>query len=294
MKNVIPKSVIPESRSFVIKEINAPYFDPTFHLHPEYQLSFVTKGEGTRFIGDSVKYFGPGDLVLTGSNLPHVWRNDHSYFEKKNNLSTTVIVIYFHHDFLGTLIHGKEELEPIARLLYKSRKGIEIIGKTKNRICEMMTDLLEISGVESIILLLQLLNVLSKSDDCEIISHSHSDANNTEAETSRMNKVYGYIMKNFRQKIILEDVASVANMTRTSFCRYFKSRVNRSYSDFLREIRVEYACKLLKEDKMNINLISAECGFQTPSNFYKQFKKVMGKQPHHYRKEYLKAQLKPY
>ncbi|MXV16369.1 AraC family transcriptional regulator [Hufsiella ginkgonis] len=294
MKNIIQKSVIPDSKTFVIRELNEPHFDPTFHLHPEYQLSYVTKGEGTRFIGDSVKSFGPGDMVLTGPNLPHVWRNDHAYFEKKNNLSTTVIVMYFHHDFLGELTHQKEELETITRLFHKSERGLEITGETHAIISKMMKELLTMSGVDSIVQLLKLLDVLANSNDCHAVTHNHSDSLNTEAETDRMNKVYGYIMKNFRQKIVLEDVAAVANMTRTSFCRYFKSRVNKSYSDFLKEIRVEYACKLLKEDKMNINLIGCECGFQSPSNFHKQFKKVMGKQPLHYKNEYMKAQLEPY
>jgi transcriptional regulator GlxA family with amidase domain len=96
-------------------------------------------------------------------------------------------------------------------------------------------------------------------------------------------------MKNYKHRISLDEVAEIVNMTRTSFSRYFKSRVNKTFSDFLKEIRIKHACKLLKEEKMNIDNIGYECGFQTLSNFNKQFKTVMGKQPHNYRNEYLKA-----
>jgi AraC-like DNA-binding protein len=294
MKHIIPKSAIPESRAFVIKQINAPYFDPTFHLHPEFQLSFVVKGEGTRFIGDNMKSFKDGDLVLTGPNLPHVWRSDNKYFEKKSQLSTTVIVIYFHDYFLGEGLHLKEEMEDISRLFQKALRGLEITGKTKIIVCEMMKKLLGLKSMDSIIQLLSILNVLAKSNDCHFITHNHHVSLNTEAEANRMNKVYGYVMKNFRHKINLAEVADIVNMTDTSFSRYFKSRANKSFSDFLKEVRVEYACKLLKEEKMNIDRIGYECGFQTLSNFNKQFKTVMGKQPHCYRNDYLQVTSNTY
>lgn len=101
-------------------------------------------------------------------------------------------------------------------------------------------------------------------------------------------------MKNFREKISLDEVAAIANMTSTSFSRYFKARVNKSFSDFVKEIRIEQACKLLKEERLNINHIGYECGFQTLSNFNKQFKTLVGKQTHHYRNEYLKITVGAY
>jgi transcriptional regulator GlxA family with amidase domain len=90
---------------------------------------------------------------------------------------------------------------------------------------------------------------------------------------------------------MLDDVAAIANMTSTSFSRYFKSRVNKSFSDFLKEIRIDYARKLLSQEEMNINQIAYECGFHNISNFNKQFKKVTGDHPFHYRIECLKVQI---
>ncbi len=293
-KRAIPKTTIPETKSFIVKEIHAPHFDPTFHLHPEFQLSYVVKGEGNRFVGDSIKPFKSNDLVLIGPNLPHVWRNHNIYFERDSQLSTTVIVIYFLDNFLGETIHKKEEFEVIKHLFQRSQCGLEFTGATQTNVSELMVELLQLNGVDSIIQLLKILNILAISEECHPITDTHSVSYNTEAETHRMNKVYEYIMKNFNQKISLDEVASIASMTNTSFSRYFKSRVNQSFSDFLKQIRIEYACKLLKEGKMNIDRIGYECGFQSLTNFNKQFKKVIGKQPHQYRNEYQKVAVDSY
>lgn len=291
---VIPKILIPENRSFVVRKQVEPYFDPTFHLHPEFQLSFVVEGEGNRFVGDSIKSFKANDLVLIGPNLPHVWRSHNDYFEKGSQLSTTVIVIYFHEHFLGETIHEKKEFESIKHLFQRSQCGIEITGDTRFRVCKLMVELLDLKGADSIIQLLKILNIIAISDECHLITDTHSRSYNTEAETDRMNKVYEFIMKNFHRKIHLEEVASLASMTSTSFSRYFKSRVNQSFSDFLKEIRIEYACKLLKERKINIDVIGYKCGYQSLTNFNKQFKKVTGKQPFQYRGEYHRVAVDAY
>lgn len=293
MKSSIPKPAIPDTKVFVVKELEAPHFDPTFHFHPEYQLFLVLEGKGTRIVGYNVKPFQKGDMVLTGPDLPHVWRNDNCYFDKKNNLQTKGIVIYFHDHFLGESIQ-KEELENIRHLLQKSARGLEISGNTNRKVSKMMVELLELKGIESIIQLMKILDIIANSPECHFISHKDYASVNTEAETTRMNKVYEYVMKNFRQKISLDEVAAIANMMPTSFSRYFKSRANKSFSDFLKEIRIDYARKLLNEEKMNINMIGYECGFQTLSNFNKQFKKVTGKQPLHYRNECLKVKIDAY
>ena len=291
MKNSIPKEAIPDTKVFVIKQLETSYFDPTFHFHQEYQLFLVLQGKGTRFVGDNMKPFEKGDLVFTGPNLPHVWRSDDCYFGKKNDLKTRGIVIYFNDNFLGETIHKKEELENICHLLQKSVRGLEISGDTNRKVSGMMIELLEMKGTKSIIQLLKILDILASSRECHFITHKHYVPIKTEAETNRMNKVYEYVTKNFCQKIMLDDVAAIANMTSTSFSRYFKSRVNKSFSDFLKEIRIDYARKLLSQEEMNINQIAYECGFHNISNFNKQFKKVTGDHPFHYRIECLKVQI---
>jgi AraC-like DNA-binding protein len=294
LKHVIQKSPIPETKAFLTTKLFSAHFDPTLHFHSEYQLFLVLNGRGTRFIGDNIKPFKEGDIVFTGPDLPHLWRNESIYPNKKNKPVASGIVIYFRKDFLGESIHQKEELETIHHLFQRSLRGLEVIGKTNKMIRKMMFELLEMKGIQGIIQLLKILDTLAKSPDCHPIAHTGFKPVSKTTETDRMNRVYEYVMQNFRQKVSLEEAAAIANMTPTSFSRYFRSRVNKSFSDFLKEIRIDYACKLLNEEKININRIGYEAGFPTLSNFNKQFKRMTGKTPLHYKNDYLKVKIDTY
>ncbi len=286
MKQALQKSRIPENKAFIVKELIAPNFDKNWHFHQEYQLFLVLEGKGTRFIGDQMKPFREFDMVFTGPNLPHLWRNDQIYFEKESNLKTHGIVIYFNEGFLGDAISIKEEFEAINILLEKSLRGLEILGKTNLKLRPMMQELVHLSGIESVLKLLQILQVLSESEECQPITHAGYTNNNKESEKDRMRKVYEYVTENFRQKILLEEVASLGNMTESAFSRYFTSRMNKPFSEFLSDVRISHACKLLHEADLNISEICYECGFNTLSNFNKQFKDRMGVTPLVYKKDY--------
>jgi AraC-like DNA-binding protein len=287
VKTIIGKSAIPEAKAFVIKDLIAPHFDPIWHFHPEYQLFLVLEGRGTRFVGDSIKPFKENDLVFTGPNLPHLWRNDEGYFDRANEFLTHGIVIYFQENFLGGSIQQKEELEKIHLLFQRSGRGLEVLGETNQLVRQMMMDQVGLKGVESIVQLLKILDALAQSHDCHPIANAGYVNLNKESESDRMNKVYAYVMQNFRQKISLEEAAAIANMSLSSFSRYFKSRANKSFSDVLSEIRIDYACKLLTDPDANISQVCYESGFNTLSNFNKQFKDVTGQTPLQYKKEYL-------
>lgn len=290
MKQIVQKSAIPSSRILVVKQLEELHFDPNLHLHPEYQLFLVLKGQGTRFIGDNITIFKPGDLVFTGPNMPHMWRDDNSASGSKKS-KIMGIVIYFPEDFLGDIIHIKDEMEKLRHLFDKAARGLEIHGKTNRLVSKMMQELLHVKGISSIILLLKILNTLAESSEYTHITHINYLPVNNKIETDRMNKIYHYLMKNFRQKVSLHEIADLINMTETSFSRYFKSRVNKSFSDFLKELRIDYARKLINENKLSINQISYDSGYSTISNFNKQFKEVTGKTPLQYRNEYLKIRM---
>ncbi|MDI1323464.1 MAG: AraC family transcriptional regulator [Algoriphagus sp.] len=292
MKKAFQKSRIPEGKAFVIRELIAPCFDVNWHFHSECQLFLVLKGRGTRFIGDHMQPFKEGDMVFTGPNLPHLWRSDNTYFDSKNGLETHGIVIYFPVNFLGESVFLLEEFEGIARILKTSARGLEISGKTNLLIGKMMKELIALKGGESIIQLLQILNLMVDSPDCEPITQAGYINLNKESETDRMGQVYEYVLKNFKEKIMLEEVAEMANLSVSAFSRYFKTRVNKSFSDFLSDVRISHACKLLHEEEMNISEISFECGFFTLSNFNKQFKDRTGKTPLAFKKDYLATFLK--
>ena len=289
MRHALHKSEIPESKAYIINHLDDPFFDTNWHAHSEFQLFVVLAGTGTRFIGDNISHFQEGDLVFTGPHVPHLWRNDDFYFNRENNLRVQGIVIYFPEHLFQDNLLKKEEMLEIRQLFEKAKRGLRFTGSTVPQITGMMRDLLELKGIAGIIQLLSILNCLAESEEYQYISSMGYVMADNEKDNDRMREVYNFIMNNFKQDILLEEVANVAKMSTTSFSRYFKTRTNKTFSSFVSELRISLACKLLMEDKDHIAQICYECGFNTLSNFNKQFKDFTGTTPLKYKQEYLKV-----
>jgi len=286
LKNALQKSPIPESRAFLAKYLREPVFDPHWHFHPEYQLFMVLKGSGNRFIGDSVKPFKAGDITFTGPNLPHLWRSDHEQDQENNIAWSEGVVIYFHRDFLGDNLLQTDEAIRLRQLFHKSLRGMEIAGETARKLQKLIMELLLLEGFEGILQLLKVLDFMSQTKEYQLLASPGYTNTLREADTERMYTVYAYVMKNFKQKMALTDLAKLTNMTPTSFSRYFKLHANKSFSQFVSEIRIGYACKLLIEKKLNVSQACYESGFQTLSNFNKQFKTITNSTPMEYKTRY--------
>lgn len=286
MKPALQKSPISENYAFEVKYLTAPHFDPNWHFHSECQLFLVMKGTGTRFIGDHVSPFKKGDLVFTGPNLPHLWQSDHEYFNSDKELMTEGIVIYFPENFLGNDFLYKNEMYRIKQLFLKAQRGVDIFGSTAEKAIELILDFLKVEDFDRILTLLNLLNLIANSTEYKLLASEGYSNSLTETETDRMNRVHAYVMKNFREKITLDNVAAIANLSPTSFSRYFKIHANKTFSDFLTEIRIGYSCKLLVSQKMNISQVCYDSGFNTLSNFNRQFKAFTHYNPIEYRRKY--------
>ena len=287
LKAALQKSTIPPSQIFVIRKLNEKHFDPVWHAHSEYQLFVVLNGTGTRFIGDSIKAFKPGELIFTGPHLPHLWRSDEIYFEKESFVSSSGIVIYFNHNFLGDHIMEKEEMGMIKKLFTKSIRGLEFYGQKKLQVVKMMHELTQLKGIQSVVHLLKILEILATSREYHYISSKAYDDVFNQDEADRLNHVYDYVLKNFRRKILLEELADLLYMTPTSFSRYFSMKNNKPFSKFVAEIRIKHACKLLTETEDSIAQVCYACGFNTLSNFNKQFKDIMLRKPTQYKEEFM-------
>lgn len=287
MKNALRKDLEPVGSSVTVKELTEPHFDPNWHFHPHYQLFLVKEGTGTRFIGDSIKPFAPGDLVFLGPNLPHLWRSDQVYFDKQSGLTTKGIVIYFAEDFLGAEFMAKQEMAPLRNLFSLARQGLEWTGYTRLR-TETSLKLIarQPTGFARIISLLTLLNELSHATDYRYLTSPGYTNTVKPTETDRMQLVHDYVLDHFPDDLSLDTIADLAGMTPPAFCRYFKTRANKTFSEFVSEVRIGHACKLLINGKLSITQISFESGFRTLSNFNRQFKEITGQTPSTYVKTY--------
>src|SRR5690606_27726014 len=286
-RTAVQKSTIPQSKVFFIRELREKHFDATWHAHQEYQLFLVLEGEGTRFIGNTVKHFGKGDLTFLGPNIPHLWRTEDRGPESPPQKSSHGLVIYFD-ETVWSLLMNKDEFGQIKGLLEKARYGMDIHGKCAVATSMLMHELLHLHSTESIIHFLKILDLLSTTKDYQLLHDDIVDNPLKEVESNRINTVYNYVAQHFKSRISLEEVSELLNMTPTSFSRYFTKKTSKSFSYFLTEVRIRNACKLLSTHEVkNIDQICYESGFNTLSNFNKQFKAFIGMTPKEYRQKFM-------
>lgn len=274
--------------SFSVRQDRVPYINNRWHYHPEVELINIKEGNGTQFIGDNIKTFRSGDVLLVGPEIPHYWSFDECYFEETTNTKPDIRVAHFCENFWGNQFLELPENQNIKSILLKSKRGIQVHGRTGNKVASILEKMLKATGTQRIVLLMESLITIAHSNEIELLSSIGFQPNLKEQENDRLNAVYQYSLSNFKRKINMHEIADVANMSPNSFCRYFKNKTRKTYSNFLIEIRVGVACKLLLENRISIKQICYESGFHNFASFHKYFKQITKKTPLHYQQEYLK------
>ncbi len=267
--------------SFTIKNNNYPNFLKVWHFHPEIELVYIKSSRGTRFIGDSIEKFEEGEIVLIGENLPHMWLNNDEYFEEASKLVAKAVAIHFKDDFLGSTFFQVPEMKHISKLFDRAKLGIKFLNIDK-QIYTKINQMLSLDGFEKTMVLINVLSLLAKHNDFRLLASQGSINSFKHIDNVNMVKTFEYVYENFTNTIYLEDVANVINMNPASFSRFFK-RVNRkTFSKFLNEVRIGFACKLMMEKSKDITSICFESGFNNISNFNRQFKNIKGMSPSEY------------
>ncbi|WP_271784141.1 AraC family transcriptional regulator [Aquimarina algiphila] len=282
MKLIIKNDDTLKNRRLNILKKEIPCLDSEWHYHAEYELLYISQSTGIRFVGDNVAHFEPGDLVLVGPYLPHLWRNDVSYYKKKNKKRVKTIVAKFTKDFLGEGTFNNPEFNKINKLLSESKYGVCFGKKLSSKLHKDLLELADLSPAQKSITLLSILHHLSIADDKTILSSSDMRQNMTE-QSQRIDIVLKYISDNYALNISLNDVADVACMTTNSFCRFFKKMTNKSFTQFLNEVRIRNASRLLVQENTSVSSVCYAVGYNSITNFNKQFKQIMRVTPKDYR-----------
>jgi AraC-like DNA-binding protein len=279
MKPITEKLPLSDNTSFVARTHRTPHFEVSWHQHIEYELILFTEGAGLSFIGNYVGEFEVGDIFFLGANLPHT-------FQKSENIITSAVVVHFKEDFWGKEFLNLPESRNIRQLLDVSSAGLKVDGKSKELLTPLIKLLEKETGFKRLITLCNCLEILSqKADYLKLSTQEIRQVNNKSRE--RIDRIFQYTMDNFKEDIQLSTIASIADMSIPAFCNYFKKSTRKTYIDFLNEVRIGYACKLLTDTQSTVESACYDSGFNTVANFNKQFLKIKGNTPSKYRKLFL-------
>ncbi|MEL1239577.1 AraC family transcriptional regulator [Flavobacterium flavipallidum] len=273
----IPK---PEKEALIYQEDIGPIFYDKLHQHEEIQISYILKGRGTLIIGDSINEYKEEDILVIGENIPHVFRTD-----QNSSSSSEMLTLFFTKNSFGKDFFSLNDLSDVDDFFKKSEYGMKVLTK-KEKIALLFFKLRNQNKIQRISSLLKILNhiVLAQTNS---LSSFVSRKKYTEDEGRRMNDVFNFAISSFDKAITLEEVAEKANMTKNAFCRYFKKRTNKTFFQFLIEIRIENACKMLHHNKdLSISTISELSGFQDIANFNRKFKELKGISPSQFRSQF--------
>jgi len=272
---------------FLTKLIDRPFFSTEFHFHKECQMTYVMESSGHKIIGDCIENFETGELTFLGSDIPHVWHNNnlpHDSAHTSNGHARSVS-LFFDPDRLTGLLANFYNTNKLEQILQISKRGMKFNGDTKLQLKKLLFKMSKEEGVAKLVLLLQLLQILCATNEYTLLASAGYVNTYQTRDNERIDKIFKYLFSNFSNEIKLDDVAAIANMNKQAFCRFFKARTQKTLVEFINEIRIAHAIKLMNKDNMTISSIAYKCGYNSISNFNKFFKLVKKKKPSDFKKQ---------
>lgn len=275
----------PAEESFITFHFEKKHYDVPLHYHPEIEIMYVIKGHGLRIVGDSIRSFKEGDLVIVGSGISHVWKSDRIY-QENNDLRTEYIVLFVKKEMLTNHFFKLPEFSKLSNMLANANRGMKFPEKDALKLGQQFYDIIESNGIDKFNKMITLLSELSDITTFEYLSTKAFNEGTENYDSDRLNKCIDYITDNYQKSIKLKEVAEMANLTPNSFCRYFKVRTTKTLSQYITELRINKACQLLIKSNSNIDDIAFESGFNALPNFYNHFYNRMEMRPTEYREKY--------
>jgi len=264
--------------------LNLPEFEPYWHFHPEFELTFIISGSGKRIVGDSIDLFYSGDLVLLGPDLPHTWNS----VENEDQKGKCQAVVF---QFSERIIPGpaKEfpEFDTIRKLLDAARLGIFFSQEIAGPISKKLLRITKLSGLEKLCEFWQILDLLSITGHGRQVASANYIPLVNKYNGNRINSVFRHVSIHFSEDIRLSQVAELTHLTQTSFSRFFKMITGETFTDYLNDFRISKACSLLTESTgLSIQQIAIECGFRSSTHFNRMFFRKKGCSPGSYRQDH--------
>lgn len=281
MKPVFEQTPQRQWESFHCEVVRGPGYGATWHFHPEFQITLVLKSTGYRLVGDNITPLAPGDLVLVGSNLPHVWQQDAG----GGRTAVHAIVVRFLDTLLGRDFLEIPEAAAVKRLLKRAARGLRVKGRTRDAVAEQLQRLVEAKGLSRIAALLAILELLTQSRELQPIASAGFVPSLSSEDQGRMARVTAHIHAHLTGEIDRAGVARAAHLSEGAFSRFFKLRTGKTLPEYVNELRVGRACRLLADEPRKVTDIALDCGFRNLANFNRRFREITRLTPRDYRRQ---------
>lgn len=249
------------------------------HRQSTWELSYVITGSGMRLIGETTEPFRSGEVVLIPPGIPHCWYFDSKEVDKRGRIAN--ITITFSTTFIDDLVHLFPEMTEQMESLKSRTEAVKLIEKTASELISIMYAMRDMTEVERIAPLIQLMQILSMKHKEKVVGY-YCEKNK---EQERLNQIKTYSICNYKRHIALADIARYMNMNTSSFCVYFKKVTHTTYTSYLNDIRLEMARQLLSDTSRPISDICYEVGFNDVPYFNRIFKRRVGVSPKKFRKQ---------
>lgn len=288
MKPTFRKSIPQPEYSYVVRKDVGTNIRTDWHYHPEYELVCVRKSCGTWLVGDYVGQFKSGDVILMGPDLPHCYRHDHEYItEGSGKEPGEVTAVLFLKEILGTSFLDLPEAKGIKNTLLLSDRGLKLTGRTRLEAGRILDKIQSASPGRRLIDMLSILQLIADTNEYQVLASNGFSYESDKIDNARISAILEFTFNNYQNQITIEEVAASINMGKHSFCRYFKEKTKKTYIQFLMEVRIGKACRLLIEDDMNIAEVCYSCGYNSISHFNHQFKAIKNQSPYEYKRGYI-------
>lgn len=255
---------------------------PVYHYHPEFDILLSLKDHGGEFIsGDHIGPLRRGTLFMNGPNVPHAVHS--GVPDEKDWDHPSLAVVQFSKESLGEELLQKEEMNLVREFLEEARYGFEFFGEGRDRAEELVLEMRSMGSLERFLQLLRLLQHLAETKDKRPLASPAFSPSLKEKDISRLDEVLGFLRREKASPVSLEKVAAIAKMSPKSFCRFFKTNTGKTLVEYLHELRIGEACRMLLETELSISEIALECGFNNLSNFNRRFRQLKETTPREYR-----------
>lgn len=275
-----------KNNAIIARKFKQPNVDIPWHFHPEYEIVIINKSRGKVFIADAHTKFNEGDIFFIGSNVPHLFVNDKEYYENIPGLYLDIVVVHFRQELFDARMTDYTEFQSLKNILSQSMSGLKITSGENPGLVEILIKMPELKGMALYAGLINFLITLENLNNYKLLAEKPLNEKFLNRRPGKLEKLDRFLINHYNEHMTVADASNLMGMNTSAFCRFFKKHTRMTFSEYLNQLRINYACRLLVNNTLSVSQICYEVGYNNISHFNRQFKRICNKTPLEYKKDF--------